>query len=220
MNIITTDNLSSTKDQFIKNIINELNNENKNRINNNKEIIDVCYIISVVDQQIEKCKEFIDDITTHTYLIENYDEEYSEGYTNGRIKILIKKPDNENGYTINTYYNYFYYMEFLYDERPLGYCECESENEGYNEKYSCCGENCNWESPAFRIEKITDLGYHTWIGQEKDYWKYKDKYELDNKNEEIEEFKLEQKKQELKDRINKLQDEYNKLEYGNLTLVI
>ena len=79
MNNITTNNLSSTKEQFIKNIINELNNENKNRINNNKEIIDVCYIISVVDQQIEKCKEFIDDITTHTYLIENYDEEYSEG---------------------------------------------------------------------------------------------------------------------------------------------
>ena len=210
----------STKDQFIKNLINELNSENENRINNNTELIDICYIISVIDQQLDNCKEFIDDITMHTYRIENYDEEYSGGYTNGRIKILIKKPNKENEYTINTYYNYIYYIEFLYDERSLGYCECEPEDKGYNDKYECCGYNCNFTAPSFRIEKITNLGYYAWDGSQSDYWEYKDKYELDNKNEEIEKIKLEQKKQELKDRISKLQEEYNKLEYGNLTLVI
>jgi len=220
-------NLSSTKENFIRNLINELNSENKNRINNNKELIDVCYIISVIDQQIENCKEFIDDITTHTYHIESYDQDYSEGYTNGRIKILIEKPNNENEYAIG-YYNYFYYMEFLYDERPLGYCDCEYEDEGYNEKYECCGYSCNFTAPSFRIEKITDLNYCTWNGSESDYWEYKEKFESNrqNNNKEVEKYKLEQKKQDLIYRIKELQDELDELEneeiikeFGSLKLV-
>ena len=89
---------TSIKDQFIKKLISTLNNENKDRIYHDKKTLDIPYIISVIDQQIENCKEFIDDITKYTYCINGYDEDYSEGYTNGNIKILIEKPNDEEKY--------------------------------------------------------------------------------------------------------------------------
>ena len=119
-------------------------------------------------------------------------------------------------------------MEFLYDERPLGYCDCEYEDEGYNEKYECCGYSCNFTAPSFRIEKITDLNYCTWNGSESDYWEYKEKFESNrqNNNKEVEKYKLEQKKQDLIYRIKELQDELDELEneeiikeFGSLKLV-
>jgi len=233
-NIINNSLSTSTKDQFIKNLINELNSENENRINHNKKPLDIPYIVSVVDQQIENCKEFIDDITMHTYCINGYDEDCSGGYTNGKIRILIEKPNSEkeSEYMVDAYYDYCYYIEFTKDERHWGYCECTSEDKGYNEKYKCCGYGCDWNSPAFRIEKNINLGYCTWEGQERDYWEYKEQFESNeqNINEEVEKFKLEEKKQKIRDRIKELQEEYNKLEseelekekykeFGNLKLV-
>jgi len=211
---------TSTKDQFIQNLIKELNDENETRIYQNKKPLDVCHIISVIDQQIENCKEFIDDITKYTYCINGYDEDYSEGYTNGKITILIEKPDKEkeSNHWAGCYYDYSYCIEFLYDERHWGYCECTSDMKGYNKKYKCCGESCDWNGSAFKIEKVINLGYHIWEGQEKDYWEYKEKFESNeqNKNEDVEKFKLEEKKQYLKDRINEFQEELDKLELKEL----
>jgi len=221
---------TSIKDQFIQNLINELNSENEDRIYHDKKPLDIPYIISVIDQQIENCKEFLDDITKHTYDINNYDEDNSMGYTNGKIRILIEKPDNEkeSEYMVDAYYNYCYYIEFTKDERHWGYCECEPEDEGYNEKYRCCGNGCDFTASAFRIEKVISLGSYAWKGQERDYWEYQEQFESNeqNKNKEVEKFKLEQEKQYLKDRINELQEELVNLEmkekcneYGNLKLI-
>ena len=225
---------TSTKDQFIQNLINELNSENENRIYHEKKPLDIPYIISVIDQQIENCKEFIDDITRHTYCINGYDEDYSGGYTNGKIKILIEKSEDEkeSEHWVDAYYDYCYYIEFLYDERYWGYCECTSEDEGYNEKYKCCGYGCDWNSPAFSIEKVVSLGNYAWVGQERDYWKYEEQFESNeqNKNEDVEMFKLEQEKQNIRNRIVELQEKLGRLEleesekekfkeFGNLKLI-
>jgi len=221
---------TSVKDQFIQNLIKELNNENEHMINNSKNPLDICYMISVIDQQIENCKEFLDDITKHTYCINGYDKDYSEGYTNGKIKILIKKTEDEkeSKHWADAYYNYYYCIEFLYDERHWGYCECTPEDKDYNEKYKCCGDGCDWNSPAFRIEKVINLGYCIWEGQERDYWEYKEQFESNekNKNENVEKFKIEEKKQNIRDRIKDLQEELDKLglkekhkEFGNLKLI-
>ena len=220
----------SIKNQFIQNLIKELNNENEHMINNSKNPLDICYMISVIDQQIENCKEFLDDITKHTYCINGYDKDYSEGYTNGKIKILIEKTEDEkkSKHWADAYYNYYYCIEFLYDERHWGYCECTPEDKGYNEKYECCGDGCDWNSPSFKIEKITNLSYCTWKGQEKDYWKFEEQFLLNeqNKNENVEKFKIEEKKQNIRDRIKDLQEELDKLglkekhkEFGNLKLI-
>jgi len=211
---------TSIKDQFIQNLINELNSENENRIYHDKKILDTPYIISVIDQQIKNCKEFLDDITRHTYYINGYNEEYSGGYTNGKIRILIEKSNNEkeSEHCTDAYYNHCYHIEFLYDERYWGYCECTPEDEGYNEKYKCCGYGCDFTAPAFKIEKVVDLGYYAWEGQKKDYWEYKEQFEANeqNKNEEVEKFKSEEKKQNLKNRIKELQEELIKIEIEEL----
>jgi len=209
---------TSIKDQFIKKLISTLNNENKDRIYHDKKTLDIPYIISVIDQQIENCKEFIDDITRHTYCINGYDEDYFGGYTNGKIEISIEKLDEEKENEYEVYYNYYYCIEFLYDERHWGYCECEPEDEGYNEKYKCCGNGCDFTAPAFSIKKVISLGNYSWEGQEKDYWEYKEKFEANEKNinEEVEKYKSKQKKQYLIDRIIELQEEFDKLELKEL----
>jgi len=213
---------TSTKEQFIQDLINELNNINHHEVvyNENNPPINIPFIISAIDQQLDKCTEFLDDISKNKYSINGYHEDESGGYTNGKIRILIEKPDNEkeSDLFVHTYCDYCYYIEFLYDERHWGYCECTPEDKGYNQKHHCCGINCDWDSSAFKIEKVVNLGYYSWKGQEKDYWEYKEKFEANeqNKNKEVEKFKSEEKKQNLINRINELQEELDKLELEEL----
>ena len=126
----------SIKEKFIRDLIDELNDINENRITyENKRPIDVCRVVSVIDQQLENCKEFIEDITEHTYHINRYEE--SHGFTYPKIRILIEKNDSEKNPNYVEYYdthNYCYYIEFTNDERYSGYCECTPNDSGYNEE--------------------------------------------------------------------------------------
>jgi len=205
------------KDKFIKDLVEKLNDVNERQlIYNNKSPIDVCYVVSVIDQQIKNYKEFLDDIAKFTYCINGYDEDTSGGYTNGKIRILIEKPEEEkeSDYMVDAYYDYCYFIEFSNDERMWGYCQCTPEDGGYNSKYNCCGNGCDWNAPSFRLTKEIYLGYSSWNGQESDYWQYKEQFESDeqNKNNEVEKFKKEQRKQNLKNRIEELQKEIRILE--------
>ena len=207
----------SIKQGFIKALIEELNDVNERKlIYNGKSPIDVCYLVSVVDQQIENYKEFINDITKNTYHINGYDEDYTGGYTNGRIRILIEKPkeEKESEYMVDAYYDYCYYIEFLHDNRPWGYCQCTPDDNGYDSKYDCCGNGCDWTAPAFKLTKEISLGHGNWDGQASDYWKYKQEFEANeqNKNKEVEKFKKNQRKQSIKTRISDLQKELQELE--------
>jgi len=204
--------ITSTKEQFIQDLINTLNDENENRINNNKTSLDICFMVSVIDQQIENCKEFLDDITKNTYYINGYDEDYSGGYTNGKITILIRKLDNNKEEYVD-YYNYYYCIEFNWDERHLGYCECTSKDKNYNDKHKCCGIECDFIAPSLNISKIINLGNYSWEGQEKDYWRYEDQFKINEqyKNKEIIKFRIKQKRKQLKDKIVKLKKELEKL---------
>jgi hypothetical protein len=113
------------KEKFIKNLINELNDINERQLKEDSQI-DVCWLVSAVDQQIDECKEFMNTISKYQYHINGYEEDHSQGYTNGKIRILIEKPDEEkeSDYMMDAYYDYCYYIEFRDDERMWGYCEC------------------------------------------------------------------------------------------------
>lgn len=207
----------SVKDKFIKDLIAELNDINERQlIYYDKRPIDVCYMVSVIDQQLEKCKEFLEDITENTYNINGYDEDISGGYTNGKIRILIEKPDSEkeSEYMFDAYYDYCYYIEFVEDERNWGYCQCTPSDSSYNEKHGCCGSGCDWHAPAFRLEKSISLSGGKWIGQECDYWKYENKFNDNeqNKNDEVEKYQLEQKRKSIQNRIAELKKELEELE--------
>lgn len=198
------------KERFIQQLIKELNEESKWRVlHENKKPLDVCYMVSVVDQQIENYQEFMHDLQTRNWLINGYDEDTTGGYTNGKIGILIEKTEEEKEYRNDVYEDYCYYIEFLYDERHWGYCECSADDEGYNEKHKCCGNGCDWDAPAFRITKEINMGYSTWKGQQRDYWEYEERFNLkqENKNKEVEEHQKQQKKARILEEIQRLQDE-------------
>jgi hypothetical protein len=172
-------------------------------------------LVSVIEQNIEAFDDFINDITIHKYCVNGYDEDNSQGYTNGRIRILIEKPDDEkeSDYMVDAYYDYCYYIEFLYDERNWGYCECSPEDEGYNEEHNCCGCGCDWIAPSFRLTKEISMGGASWNGYARDYWEYKEKFynSEKNKNEEVEKYQKEQRRKSLKEQIERLKAELKEL---------
>lgn len=166
------------KEKFIKELIESLEFHNTHK-EEEDENIDVCSIVSVVDQQIEKCQDFMEDISSKEFQIGMYKKDTTEGYTNGDIYIyIIKGYEDFNGYESPTIYeNYHYCIEFLIDERFWGYCDCSPEDEGYNEEYGCCGKGCDWVAPKFSISKIFEMETFKWVGLESEYWDYKKEYE-------------------------------------------
>lgn len=206
----------SIKEKFIRDLINELNDINERElIYHDKNPLDICYIVSVIDQQIENCKDFMENISKNKYYINGYDEDHSQGYTQGRIRILIEKLDEEkeSEYMFDAYYDYCYYIEFLYDERLWGYCQCTSDMPGYNKEHDCCGNGCDWTAPAFRIEKSISLGGGKWRGSESDYWKYEEQFNQneENKNKEVKEYEKKKQKEYLEKQIEELQEKLNNL---------
>lgn len=203
--------MSKVKDVFIENLVKELNSINEDRVYHDKYPLDVCYMVSAIDQHIEECKEFIDDISNNTYCINGYDEDNSDGYTDGKIRILIEKPEEqkESERMMDAFYNYSYYIEFLHDDRYWGYCQCDSDDVNYNENHKCCGMGCDWTAPRFNLTKEIDMGCNSWTGQEKDYWEYEDNFNNNDKNkkEEVEKFIKEQRIKRIKVEIENLQKE-------------
>jgi len=190
----------TVKEQFIRNLIDVLNEINGELVSNNKNPIDVCYVVSVIDQQIESCKEFMEDITQNKYRIYGFKRD-DENY-NGSIKVLIKKS------------NYEYLINFTEDERMFGYCECTSGDKYYNSKYQCCGFQCDWYAPAFELKKIINLNGLRWVGLRRDYWAYEEQFEVNekNKNDDVEKHRKEQEKKYIENQIKEWQEKLKNLE--------
>ena len=207
----------SIKGEFVRDLIDELNDINERQlVCYDKRPIDVPYVVSVIDQQIEKCREFIDDITEHSYYINGFERNDEDYYSNGKIRILIEKPDSEkeSEYMVDAYYDYCYYIEFTEDERSWGYCQCTPNDPDYNKKHDCCGHGCDWTAPAFRIEKTISLGSGSWNGDANDYWKYEDKFKQNekNKNNEVEKYKKEQEIKYIQNQIAELKKKLEELD--------
>jgi hypothetical protein len=197
------------KDYFIRELIDTLNRENEYRIDNNKRPLDICYMVSIIDQNINDSNVFINDITRNEYRISSYEEDNTGGYTYGSISVYIIKNDDEN---------YYYRITFKSDERSWGYCQCSPEDKDYNSKHDCCGHGCDWFAPAFTIEKVESILNSSWNGDESDYWKFEEEFSKNelNKSEVVEKQKIEQRKQYIKDQIKSLKEELVNIETTQL----
>jgi len=173
--------MKNIKEELINKIIEEFKREQVKRIP---------FLIAPLEQHLnsENFEELFKDLDKKDFYIQ-YEEDHSEGYTNGSITIELQEKsegeleDEESySYTNDHYVNYNYEITFDYDPRHWGYCQCDTEDKDYDSRYRCCGHGCDWTAPSFKIVKHESLGGCSWTGDEHDFWDFKDKFNnIDNK---------------------------------------
>ena len=114
-----------------------------------------------------------------------------------------------NIYDSNDSFLYQYRLVFGYKEIMEGYCYCTENDKGYDYRYRCTGEHCDWDAPFINIEKAYDLGYKEFNGKQKDLWDYKDKFYKIKVDQEEEKRKV--KIKDIENQIKMLQEELDKL---------
>lgn len=191
--------MKDTEKRLINKIIEELEfNEIKN----------VAFIVAPLFQSLGKYCDILEDLKNHDEWYVRYNKDETDGYTNGSITIDLYKnksnlsEDEEDDYDFPECYTYN--IEFQYDARPWGFCECSENDLDYDKRYDCCGHGCDWSAPSFSITKTMELGGYSWNGDAHDFWNFEDKF---NNIDEVEKKELE-KQAEIK-RLKKQIECYN-----------
>lgn len=129
-------------------------------------------------QHKDKLQPLFDDLEKWKFDI-RYENDNSEGYTDGKFEVHLYQTDphnNGDGF-YDEYASYHYEIELLDDQRMRSYCQCTPEDEGYNPKYDCCGEGCDWYAPSFRLTKIDTMLHQSFNGDAKDLWKLEEQWD-------------------------------------------
>ena len=105
-----------------------------------------------------------------------------------------------------------YTIALGYETKWLGYCQCKDTDEGYDYRYGCTGEHCDWDAPIIEVEKEEYVGCSKFKGTQKDLWNYIDKYDKTDKDLELEKKNAEIK--ELEDKIKELQNKLDNIKEG------
>ena len=177
---------NNTLQTFLDRLAGELKSENENReyenvvTNNEYKILNIPFLISSL------WEAFRAESNTYSDFIKCLNEAYD-------YQIIITEPD-DNYYGICKAIvsfsiseiecmpeDYQYEIDFLYDPREWGYCECIPDMKDYREDKGCCGHGCDWWAPAFEMRKSYIMGSHSWDGDEHDYWDFEDDFYKDDK---------------------------------------
>ena len=208
--------MNNVKEDLINKIIDELKRVNKDKEYRGERGLNIPFMIAPLSQSLERFKSLINDLEEHTYYGVTYIEPEQENYySNGTIEITLEKNDNEldkeeKYIKEHEEYSYFptdytYKINFEIDERDWKFCQCSEGDEDYDERHNCCGHGCDWSAPACSIEKVIEIGSKAWEGDEHDYWNFEDKfYKVDEKEKQA-------KINRLKNQIEDLQKELDKL---------
>jgi hypothetical protein len=191
-------------DDFIKELVDQLERENNDRSYHKKKLLNIPYIIAPLVQHLisETYKDFLKDISSHSYFI-NYFDDNTEGYSNGYIEVNLYNKSEED---CDDYYNpecelHNYKIVFGKDQRHWGYCQCVPEDEDYRKDKDCCGHGCDWTAPTFKIEKTFSLGQNSWVGDQHNYWDFEDNFYASDKK-----LAEEKAKRDKEERIKYLQE--------------
>lgn len=199
--------------KFLDNLVREIADWNEvNKSNPNTYEAPVPFYVAALWNQFkfhsEKYAGFFDDIKDENpyQIVPN---EYGDIYS----VILLEKNDAGKWYLDENCKNYHYEIHFSYDERYLGYCECQPGDEDYNEDYQCCGHGCDWDAPAVAVYKCYGVDNGVWNGDEHDYWYFEDAFYKDDLElkARIEEEAKRQRIKELEKQIASYQNDLNKL---------
>lgn len=198
---------NNTLQIFLDRLAEDLKSENKDKEYEKSSEDDKCQILNIPFLISSLWEAFRAEPNTYSDFIKCLNESCD-------YQIFITKPDDdyygickvivnfisETGWMSDEYQ---YEINFLYDPREWGYCECTSDMPDYREDKHCCGHGCDWWAPAFEIRKSFSMGNHSWNGDEHDYWDFEDEFYAGDKelaDKKAEEDKLRMIK-ELKSRI-------------------
>lgn len=200
---------NSTLQRFLEELIDVLKAENEDREYENKSEDDRYSILNIPFIVSSLWEAFKTEPNTYSDFIKCLNKAYD-------YQINIVEPDNDYygickaivGFHVSDKVyegleEYQYEIEFYYDPRDWGYCQCKPTDKDYREDKDCCGHGCDWWASAFEIRKSYIIGRHSWNGDEHDYWDFEDDFYKDDKElaEQEEERRKEFEIKELKARI-------------------
>ena len=107
-----------------------------------------------------------------------------------------------------------YEINFIYNQRDWGYCQCTPDMKDYREDKHCCGHGCDWWAPSFEIKKSYLMNRYSWNGDEHDYWGFEDEFYMSDKElaDKKEKEDRERQIEELRNRIESNQKKLAELE--------
>ncbi len=200
---------NGTLQRFLEELTDVLKAENEDREYENKSEDDRYSILNIPFIVSSLWEAFRAEPNTYSDFIKCLNKAYD-------YQINIVEPDNDYygickaivGFHVSDKVyegleEYQYEIEFYYDPRDCGYCQCKPTDKDYREDKDCCGHGCDWWAPAFEMRKSFNASNHKWNGEEHDYWDFEDEFYASDK--ELEEKKAKEDKarmiKELKNRI-------------------
>ena len=178
---------NKTLQTFLDRLADELKSENENREYENKSEDDRYSILNIPFIVSSLWEAFKAEPNIYSDFIKCLSKAYD-------YQITIVEPNNDyygicraivGFYVSDKVYEgleeYQYEIEFYYDPREWGYCECTPDMKDYREDKGCCGHGCDWWAPAFEMRKSYEVGNHSWNGDEHDYWDFEDDFYKDDK---------------------------------------
>lgn len=208
---------------FLNKLADEMKTSNEMYIQEKEYPIDIPFYISILWQRIkdypEKYETFLKDITYErnyeiyqktscdpsiwmVKIFKTFDEYLEESEVNKNCEVI----------------KYEYEINFSFDERYWGYCECEPDDKDYREDHKCCGHGCDWTAPTVSIFKCYKYDSGEWEGDEHNYWDFEDSFYKDvleekaRKEEEEKRLRIE----ELEKQIANCKNELDKLTTGGV----
>lgn len=123
-------------------------------------------ILSVIEQNIidNKYIELIKDIEFNYFEI-HYKHINKKSF-DGIVEISVLKNNDVKEYKL--------LMGSKFE--GIGYCNCSPNDENYNEKYKCCGIECDWCKPTMTVLGQRLLGMSEFLGTQKILWENEEKY--------------------------------------------
>ena len=202
---------NNTLQQFIDKLIEELKNENDNRLYHKEKELNIPFIISSLYQSFKNdnqntYKDFISDLKMYPHYDISFNEPIDDLYS-------IIDADISFSFNLNTDQDipyYSYRICFSYDERLYGYCECTPDMPDYREDKGCCGHGCDASFCQFTLYKIQTITNDEWHGDEHDYWEFEDEFYMNDK-ELAEKREQENKKREIQELKNRISSDSKEL---------
>lgn len=197
-----------TLQKFFNELIRAIKSENEERrgFKKPKKELDIPFLISTLFQSMtkneDKYKDFLADLEKYPdygITIHKSNNDWN-GIVDAFVNLVEYSNDDMRDYDIP---DFNYELQFFYDERHWGYCQCTPDMEDYREDKQCCGHGCDATFCSFSLHKILNITSDSWHGDGHDYWDFEDEFYKEDK--ELAERKAKERKEreiiELKARI-------------------